>query len=57
MVLADVRSQGHPVLDLLVAERTVEGETVEVITLNMLPKLKRYQSRFFVNYQSQPHLT
>ena len=37
VVFANVRPQSHSILDLLVAEGTIEGETVDVITLNVLP--------------------
>ena len=37
MILTDVRSERHPVLDFFVTEGTVEGETVDVITFNVLP--------------------
>ena len=44
MVFADVRPQRHSVLDLLVAEGTVEGETVDVIALNVLPVMRIVKS-------------
>ena len=37
VVFANVRPQSHSILDLLVAEGTIEGETVDVITLDVLP--------------------
>ena len=40
VVFADVGPQRHPVLDLLVAEGTVEGETVNVVALNVLPVIE-----------------
>ena len=40
MILADVRSEGDSVLDLLVTEGTVEGQTVDVIALNVFPEVE-----------------
>ena len=38
MVLTDVRSERHSVLDFFITERTVECETVDVIALNVFPE-------------------
>ena len=37
MVLTDVRSERHPVLDFFITERTVENQRVDVITLDVFP--------------------
>ena len=42
MILADVRPESDSVLDFLVTEWTVEGQTVDVIALNVFPKVKSY---------------
>ena len=56
VVLADVRPQSHSVLDLLVAKGTVEGETVDVIALNVLPVM-RIVKMFPSLYNLSSHLT
>ena len=56
VVFADVWPQRHPVLNLLVAEGTVEGEAVNVVALNVLPVV-RVVKRFPSLYNLNSHLT
>ena len=56
VVFADVRPQSYPVLDLLVAEGTIEGETINMIALNVLPVM-RIVRRFLSLYKLISDLT
>ena len=56
MIFANVRSEGNSVLNFFVAEWTVEGEAVDVVTLNVFPGMESMRSILWIE-SSQLSLT